>query len=154
MRTLIALLLTSTCAFGADWSPDRATILLGSKHIGSSYQFNETNPGLLLTWNLPNDRFAVTGGAYLNSFGRLSTAAFGSWTFYRKGRFEASLLAGVAHYPVDGRRFLVSYKDFVPMGGVEARYGNFAAQYYPDFSHGMKGIVSFGIVVPLGAKGN
>lgn len=147
-KALIAALLLCSPAHAGDLIPDRLTVLVGSKHIGVT-GFNETNPGLLVTWNLPDDRWSVTGGMFLNSYGRTSTAAFVSRSVYRKGRFEASVFAGIAHYPFDGRRQIVHVGDVVPMGGVELRYGYFALQAYPMFGGGMKGMVSGSLVIPL-----
>jgi hypothetical protein len=130
--------------------PDRLTLLWGSHHLGSDLDWQEYNPGLFLTWQ---DRGAwdldVSLGIYQNSFDHTSIAAFAAWPVYERDRFEISLFAGLAHYPETGRHLPVHIGDVIPLGGVQARYGNLFAQVIPSDGLDVDAIITFGVSVPL-----
>lgn len=150
MRNLLLLILLAFgfAAPGAlSAEPDRVSILLGSKHIGAQVAFEETNPGLFLTWE--GDRVDFSLGAYHNSYGRTSVAAMWGLPVLSGDRGEVSLIAGVAYYPENGRTFKLHAGDFVPMVGVQARYGNLFLQAYPGDGAYMDGLVAMGVTFPL-----
>lgn len=130
----------------AQTSPDRIGILLGSHHFGADSDFEEFNPGVLLTWERDLD---WTLGAYRNSYGRTSAvAAVGrNFPFYRQ--VEVGVFGGVAWYPDDGREQAVHLGDVVPIGGLQARAGPLFVQVIPAFGLGADGIVAGGVTFPL-----
>ena len=136
---LLALLLPS--ASMAD--PDRATILMGSKHLGTEYEFNEVNPGLFLTWELED--FDVSVGAYLNSYSKSSVAASVAYPLLRGEDWSVDVFAGAATY------FGTTNPDIVPLAGIQGRYGPLFAQYMPiPGGQYINGLVSFGVTFDLG----
>jgi len=130
--------------------PDRASILLGSKHLGATMEFNETNPGLFLTWE---DRGSLgldySVGGYHNSYGKGSVAATVGKTFEVAPDFDIGIFGGAAYYPENGRTFGVHAGDFVPMVGAQARYKNAFVQVLPSDGIYADAIVSFGVTFSL-----
>lgn len=98
--------------------------------------FNEFNPGLFLSWN---DAIApsvdLTLGIYLNSYSRISTSITGHWHPIKGDQWSIGLFAGVAHYPIDGRRMTVHLGgDLLPILGIEIIAGNSFFQLIPQGS--------------------
>lgn len=137
----LALVLFATSATA---DPDRVSVLVGSHHIGAAGQFEEFNPGVFLTWE--GDRIDWTVGAYHNSYGRDSVAVTAALPVWSWDGGEAALFAGLAHYPVDGRRFAVHLgNDIVPLAGLQVRHGNLFAQVIPMDGKPVAAVVSFGV---------
>lgn len=141
-----ALILTLALAAPAHAGPDRVSILTGSRHIGTDYPFQEVNPGLFLTWEDRAFGLDYSLGAYRNSFGKLSVAATAALPLIDRDRFQIALFGGLAIYPGDGDKFLISAGDAVPVAGLQARYGNGFVQIMPG--DGMA-IVAFGLTFPV-----
>ena len=87
-------------------------------------------------------------GAYRNSYGRASIAATAGYSFLQRGDLDLSVFGGVALYPKDGRNFAVHAGDFVPIGGLQARYRNAFMQVIPSDGLSTDAIVSFGVTFP------
>lgn len=120
---------------------DRATVLLGSHHVDASYDFEEVNPGLILTWD--RDPLDWSVGVYRNSYGRVSTAAFAALPVI-EGDLSVSLIGGLAHYPENGRRFAISVGDWVPMIGLHARTGPLSVLILPSDGKATDAIIAVG----------
>lgn len=143
-RFLILLLLLG--AGPAVAGPDRASLLIGSRHIDPRGQFEEVNPGLFLTWE---GRLDLTLGVYRNSYGRTSTAAMLGLPLWRRGEAEVEAFAGLAHYPVNGREFLIHVGDVVPLGGLQLRWRNLFGQVIPLDGGVADAVVTFGVTFGL-----
>lgn len=148
IRTLAsaaAVALTLAAPATAD-TPDRISILLGSKHIGAN-GFNEVNPGIFLTWE--GDTVDWTLGAFHNSYGKPSIAgtAYIALTEWEGG--EAGAFAGIAYYPEDGRRHKAHIGDLVPIAGLQARHGHTFIQFTPMNGKPVDALLSFGLTFPL-----
>ena len=141
---------------------DRASILIGSRHIGAgspaitgvlsapavASSYREVNPGLFLTWDgAPVD---VTVGVYANSYGRISLAALASVPVIDWDGGALEVFGGVALYPQDGRRFALHAGDVVPLAGLTARHGTLFAQIMPGDGRNADAVVAFGLTFPLG----
>ncbi len=135
--------------------PDRVSALIGSRHIGAS-GFEEVNPGIFLTWDKAFEAWGqpigFNIGLFRNSYGRPGMAATASLPILQRGSFDLGIFAGTALYPVDGRRFAVHVGDFVPIAGVQARWGNAFVQVIPSDGKPVQAIVSFGLTFKLDAK--
>ncbi len=122
---------------------DRASVLIGSHHVGAVVPFREFNPGLFLTWDLePVD---LTIGAYRNSFGKPSVAAFASLPLIEWDGGAVEALAGITLYPEDGRLFAIHVGDVVPLVGLNVRHGNAFAQIMPGDGKHADAVIAFGI---------
>ena len=140
---ICAVLWAGAAGAGPDWAPDRFSVLLGSKHIGSS-GFNEINPGLFATWEF--EKWGFTTGAYLNSYDRGSVAATADLPLFRWKGGAASAFGGLAWYPHDGHRFDTRIGgDIVGIGGLNLRQGPVFVQLLPMVTGGAKGLVTFGL---------
>ena len=155
IRAILTAILLAVAAPAPAEGPDRFSVLLGSRHVGATQDFEEVNPGLFLTWE---EAFEVgpldidaSLGAFRNSYGRLSVAAVGAWRFYERGPFELGLFLGAAYYPEDGRSFQVHVGDVVPLGGLQARLGPVFLQAIPSDGAVADAIFAAGVTVPLGA---
>lgn len=137
----IAVILSGPAQAG----PDRLSLLVGSRHLGADRHFEESNPGLFLTWE---DRHGVdlTVGAFRNSFGGTSVAATAAMPVFEHGGAQVSLFGGLAVYPGDGDQFEFHAGDIVPIGGLQARVGNMFLQALP--AGGMT-VIAAGVTMPL-----
>lgn len=147
--TRVAVILALLAApAAADMAPDRVSLLLGSHHVDARTEFVERNPGLFLTWDGAVD---VSVGAYRNSYGETSVAAMAALPLVAWDGGEASVFAGVAHYPNDGEKFATHIgSDVVVLGGVQVRHGNLFAQVIPSDGVWADAIVSVGLTMELG----
>lgn len=134
---LLCLLATAATA------QDRVSILAGSHHFGASVEFQESNPGLFLTW----DR--VTVGAYVNSYDRQSVALTYALPVMSGDDWSVDLFGGAAWYSGNGRGFAVHVGDIVPIGGVQARYRNVFVQLLPSDGKATDAIIAFGLTFDL-----
>ena len=135
---LSALLAPSAAVAG----PDRVSVLVGSRHLGTEFEFNEVNPGLFLTWEL--ERFDVTVGAYHNSYSKQSFAASVAYPLLRGDDWSVDAFAGLATY------FGTTNPDIVPMAGLQARYGPAFVQYVPvPGGQYISGLISFGLTFEI-----
>lgn len=144
-RTVLAMLLLGAPA-SADI--DRVSILAGSHHADAKLQFNEFNPGVFLTFE--GDTVDWSVGAYKNSFGKNSVAATVAIPVIEWDHGEASVFAGLAYYPGDGRYFAVHAGDVVPIGGLQVRHENLFLQVIPSDGEITDAIVSFGVTFEVG----
>lgn len=144
---LIAATLLATPA-AAD--PDRISLLLGSAHPGDGGYFDSRNPGLFLTWEergvLALD---LSAGIYRNSYGSASVAATAALPLIRWDGGEASVLAGLALYPGDGRSFAVHAGDLVPLAGIQIRHRQLFVQILPGDGKAADAVIAAGITFPL-----
>jgi hypothetical protein len=109
---------------------DRAAVLIGSYHVGAERgEFNESNPGLFLTWG------DWTVGAYHNSYGDMSVAVTREWALTD----HVDFFAGVATY--DG---------LMPLAGLQLHAGPFFMQVIPSDGRYVDAILSFGLVTAIG----
>ena len=147
-RSLLAVLGLVLYASSVGAGPDRFSVLLGSKHIGSS-GFNEINPGLFATWE--RGRIGYSLGAYLNSYDRGSLAAVAHLPVFQWDEGALDFFGGLAWYPQDGHRFDTHIgRDIVGIGGVEIRHGHVFLQVLPMVTGGANGLVTFGLTWDVG----
>jgi hypothetical protein len=141
---IIAVLLASPAA-----AQDRISITLGSHHTDTSYQWEEVNPGLFLTWERGLD-YSV--GAFRNSFGGPSVAAVAALPVARWQDGQAAIFGGLAYYPGHGEEFLARVGDVVPMGGIQVRHGNVFMQAMPGKFEPLEMIFAVGLTFNLGNR--
>ena len=93
--------------------PNRVHILLGSYHAvpaRQSFDYDETNPGLIFTWNDQWRGLDASAGLFQNSFGDIS-ALIGltrTWEWHADAKITA--VAAIANYDEDD-------PIFQPLGG-------------------------------------
>lgn len=141
--TLVLALLTLPAA-----AQDRASVLIGSAHIGAAPgAFDGHNPGLILTWE---DRRGLdwSAGVFRNSFGGPSAAVTVALPLVRSPRFDLSAFAGVAAYPGHADRMAVAVGPFVPIGGLQLRADRLFIQIMPDRGD-PAAVVAVGLTFPL-----
>lgn len=143
MKTLIAAALI---ALATTANADRISVLIGSRHIGAT-GFEGTNPGLFYTFE--RDRLGLSLGAFRNSYGKASVAAFASWDLLAWDGGVLAVFGGVAHYPGDGRTMRIHARDVVPLAGMQLRQGHFFAQVIPMDGAPVDALISFGLTFDL-----
>ena len=126
--------------------PDRLTIPLLSLHHEGDSDHNWATPGVFATWDRP--RISYSAGVYLNSHRRLSVAFAAAVPIWRPGDWTISAFGGIALYPGEGRRFDLSFGDWVPGIGAEIRRGRFVAQVFPSSDRIEDVVVTLGITLP------
>ena len=110
---------------------DRVSFLFGSRHVDMSTDFNETNPGVFLTWEDAVGPLDVSEGVYLNSYENTTVIFTASYDVIEWENGAIGVFGGVAHYPVNGPKKLPCCGGWVPMGGFQMRQGNVFTQYIP-----------------------
>ena len=154
MKTIA--MLGALCALLIGATPDRAdaariNILLGSHHAGSSFDYEEVNPGLFYTWERPKVDLSL--GAYRNSYGNLSVAALAGRSLWDWETGALSAFAGVAHYPENGDRISSHIGgNIVVVGGLQVRQGNVFVQALPYRDGDAKGLFTFGLTFDVGGQ--
>lgn len=128
--------------------PDRLSLLLASKHVGTHRDFNERNPGVFMTWEDRALGLDYSVGVYHNSFGNVSIATTAALSLFEVGSLDLSLFAGAAYYPGDGEEFLYHAGDLVPLAGLQVRRDPFFLQVMPGGGD-PEAIVSFGLTFDL-----
>lgn len=126
--------------------PDRVSILIGSKHFGGS-NFNEVNPGVLLTWEGPV--VDVTAGIFENSYGDMAPSVLASVPVLTWGTGEVSIFAGLAYYGQRAARMKYSAGGLIPVGGVQIRQGYGFLQVMPSDGKPVDAILAFGLTFPM-----
>jgi hypothetical protein len=126
--------------------PNRVSITLGSQHVGSTYEFDNRNLGLFLSWG------NTSIGVYHNSFSKTSVAVTQALPLIRKDDAEVNLFVGLSLYPGDGDKFVAHVGDVVLIGGVQARYENAFIQVMPGDGVNLDAVVTAGLTFELGKK--
>lgn len=142
--TLVLALLTLPAA-----AQDRASVLIGSAHIGAAPgAFDGHNPGLILTWE---DRggLDLSVAVYGNSYGRTSVAAIAGLPVLHWRGGAASVVAGLAWYPQDGRDFPVHAGDVVPLVGLQLRHHHAFVLILPGDGKAADAVIAAGITFQL-----
>lgn len=147
----LILMLAAPLAHPAAAGPDRLSFLMGSKHIDAQSDFEEINPGLVLTWE---PRLTYSVAAYRNSYGRGSVAFSLGYPVFTRKDMQIEVFGALAYYPIDGRRFAVHWGDVIPLGGLQARYKNVFMQAIPSDGIEADAIFSFGLTFALGSEGD
>ena len=127
---------------------DRISITLGSHHTDDSYEWEEVNPGVFLTWE---DRAGLdlSVGAFRNSFGGPSLAAVAGVPLTDWQHGGLSVFGGLAYYPGHGDAFLVRAGDVVPMLGLQVRHGPVFVQAMPGKIEPPEVILAVGLTFKL-----
>jgi hypothetical protein len=129
---------------------DRISVTLGSHHTDDSYEWEEVNPGLFLTWEGKVD---LSAGTFLNSFGGPSIAATAYVPVVEWQGGECGGFLGAAWYPGYGEEFLIRAGDVVPMGGIQCRAGNVFAQVMPGKIEPLEAIFAVGLTWSFASQG-
>jgi hypothetical protein len=131
-------------------SPDRISLLLGSHHAATDVHFEEFNPGIFATWeDRGPGQLDYSIGAYRNSFGNLSKMYVVAKSFDIGRDAQIGVFAGVASYPQWSDHFIISFGEYVPVGGVQGRYKNAFMQVMPSDGKVVGSIISFGLTFDL-----
>ena len=144
---LTTLILATVLPTAALAGPDRLSVLLGSKHIGATRDFQEFNPGVFLTWEQKTFDYSI--GTFYNSYADVSVMAAIGYNIEVAPEFEIGAFAGLAYYPGDGDQFSVSLGDVVPLGGLQARYHNAFVQLIPADGATVDSVLTFGLTFKL-----
>ena len=141
-----ALLFGALLPCSAFAGPDRVSVLLGSDHLGASRDYQELNPGIILTWERGLN---YSAGLYYNSYKKASALAAIGYGYEIRHDFEIGIFAGVAFYPGDGERFRHAVGDLVPLVGLQARYRHVFAQLLPRAADSVDAILTVGLTFEL-----
>ncbi|QGX99319.1 hypothetical protein EI983_14010 [Roseovarius faecimaris] len=145
--TLRMALALAALPLAAEADPDRVSILLGSHHINATRDFQEINPGVILTWQ--QSALGYSLGAYYNSYEDISVLGALSYGVEIAPEFELGVFGGLAWYPGEGDQFDHSIGDAVPLVGVQTRYRNAFVQLIPADGGTLDGLVTFGLTFAL-----
>ncbi|GAB5438461.1 hypothetical protein [Falsiruegeria mediterranea] len=150
-QAILAVTLLAGGATAADAGPDQVSILLGSHHVGATRNFEEFNPGVILTWKevLWQNRLDVGVGVFRNSYGDASVVATTAFPLVRNQNWGLDLFAALATYPGEGDQFTYSIGDVVPIAGLQARYGNVFVQAIPSGGSSVDATLTYGLTFAL-----
>lgn len=124
---------------------DSLTVLLGSHHVAAQVEFEERNPGIILTWD--RDPLDWSVGVYRNSYGRTTVAGFASLPLIEGEFVSVSAVAGAAHYPEDGRTFLIHAGDWVPLVGLHVQSGPLSILLMPSDGQATDAVIAAGVTI-------
>lgn len=127
-------------------NPDRVSFLLGSHHVNASRDFQEINPGVILTWER---QFNYSIGLYYNSYEEISPLVSVGYDWDIAKDFDIGAFFAVAVYPGDGDEFNHSLGDVVPLVGLQARYKNAFVQFIPADGDSLDALFTFGLTFEL-----
>ncbi|MBO9449568.1 hypothetical protein J7426_04825 [Tropicibacter sp. R16_0] len=150
-QAILAVTLLAGGATAADAGPDQVSILLGSHHVGATRNFEEFNPGIILTWKeiLWQNRLDVGFGVFRNSYGDASVVATTAFPLVRNQHWGLDLFAALATYPGEGDQFTYSIGDVVPIAGLQARYRNVFVQAIPSGGSSVDATLTYGLTFAL-----
>lgn len=142
------VLLSATTAVSG---PDQISILLGSHHVGATQDFEEFNPGIILTWReaMWQNRLDIGVGAYRNSYGDASVVVTTAYPLFRSETWGLDLFGALATYPGEGDQFSHSIGDVVPIAGLQGRYRNLFVQALPSAGSSADATVTYGLTFSL-----
>lgn len=144
---LTALLFAATPAFAGDRAPDYAVLPLASHHYGDwgeedGDDFNEFNPGLLLTWAERAYGLNYTVGAYRDSRSDTSLHLSAAKMWDIGPQAQAGIVGAYIHSFGDG------YTGFAP--SLQVSYKSVFLNAATGYDDGIYGVISTGIIIPLG----
>ncbi|WP_133057635.1 hypothetical protein [Falsiruegeria litorea] len=150
-QAIWAATLVVSGASAADAGPDQISILLGSHHIGATRDFEEFNPGVIVTWKelLWNNRLDVGVGVFRNSYGDASAVVTTAFPLVRNKNWGLDVFAALATYPGEGDQFSHSIGDVVPIAGLQARYRNVFVQAIPSGGSSVDATLTYGLTFAL-----
>lgn len=145
----LAAAATAVAVIAAPATADRISILLGSEHTGLAGSYEEFNPGVFYTWD-DYEPVDWTVGVFRNSYGNVSVAGYGSVPFAQWDNGEASVIAGVAHYPERANDMPYAVGEFVPMAGVGVIHENLFVQVFPRGFDPFRATIAAGVTFNIG----
>lgn len=150
-QAVLAATLAVSGVTAAEAGPDQVSILLGSYHVGATRDFEEFNPGVILTWKelLWQNRLDVGFGIFRNSYGDASVVATTALPLVRDRNWGLDLFAALATYPGEGDQFSHSIGDVVPIAGLQARYRNVFVQAIPSGGNSVDATLTYGLTFAL-----
>lgn len=150
-QVVLAVTLAISGVTEAEAGPDQVSILLGSYHVGATRDFEEFNPGVILTWKelLWQNRLDVGFGIFRNSYGDASVVATTALPLVRNRNWGLDLFAALATYPGEGDQFSHSIGDVVPIAGLQARYRNVFVQAIPSGGNSVDATLTYGLTFAL-----
>lgn len=151
-RALAIAIALYAAPVSADILPDGYAVLLGSKHVNASVDFEERNFGIFATYDgeFVDTRF----GAYRNSFGEGSVAlTFASDHLTASyGSFNVGLFSGGAYYPsgAEGSPIKLGDGNILPLIGLEFTHDD--APLFVQLLPGDKELMGFDYLVSFGVR--
>lgn len=144
---LTALLLTASPALADGFVPDYAMIPLASHHYGDwgeddDDDFNETNPGLLLTWAERAYDLNYTVGAYRDSQSDTSVHLSAAKMWKIGEHAQVGIVGAYLHSFGDG------YTGVAP--SIQLSYKYLFLNAATGYDDGVYGVVSTGFIIPIG----
>lgn len=144
---LIAALATLAGPALAD-GPNRLSVLLGSRHLDATEDFQEVNPGMFADRVRP-DGTSLSVGIYRNSYNRASIAGTAGVRLLNHGDTRLDMFAGLAHYPGDGRKSRFSVGDVIPLVGLRLQHRSAFVLAMPGDGQATNAVIGFGFSVDL-----
>jgi len=156
LKITLAMLALMTAPVQAQ-AQDAISFTLGSRHINSTLEYNEFNPGVFYTWEE-----GYTVGAYINSYTGVGLYGGGEWAIGAVGPVELSAFAGLALYQEINMDVVWTDKSrqdeavfkkgafLVPMAGIRATVGNVFLNVTPFGDDTFDGLLSMGLTFDLG----
>lgn len=150
-QAVFAATLAISSVTAANAGPDQISILLGSHHVGATRDFEEFNPGVIVTWKelLWNNRLDVGVGVFRNSYGDASAVVTTAFPLLRNQNWGLDVFAALATYPGEGDQFSHSIGDVVPIAGLQARYRNVFVQAIPSGGNSVDATLTYGLTFAL-----
>jgi hypothetical protein len=151
LASIATLLVLSTSAQSDGISPDRFYLSLVSYHAGiepkifGREQWNEVNPGVVLTWEDRILKLDYSAGLFKNSFDDFSTYFSVSTFFYTREYLSIGGYLALADYGENVIYFPATIGSFAAIPGLQINYLNTFVQLQPaPQENNLGGVLVFG----------
>ena len=159
MKTILTIILL-TFTFGtvdaSSLKPDRVYVSMASKHVNLTpdpeTEYNEINPGLILSWNNRKYGLNYWFGGIRNSFSTISPYAAAAKMWPLGSDIKLGIFGSIAGYYSNGSiSTKIGNSGYVFLGGFQFEYRNIFIQLQPTLinNKNIGGVFITGVSVPL-----
>ena len=154
--TIILLTFTFGTVDASSLKPDRVYVSMASKHVNLTpdpgTEYNEINPGLILSWNNRKYGLNYWFGGIRNSFSTISPYAAAAKMWPLGSDIKLGIFGSIAGYYSNGSiSTKIGNSGYVFLGGFQFEYRNIFIQLQPTLinNKNIGGVFITGISVPL-----
>ena len=159
MKTILTIILL-TFTFGtvdaSSLKPDRVYVSMASKHVNLTpdpeTEYNEINPGLILSWDERKYGLNYWFGGIRNSFSTISPYAAAAKMWPLGSDIKLGIFGSIAGYYSNGSiSTKIGNSEYVFLGGFQFECRNIFIQLQPTLinNKNIGGVFNTGISVPL-----
>ena len=154
--TILLLIFAFETVNASPFKPDRVYISMASKHVNLTpdpgTEYNEINPGLILSWNNRKYGLDYWSGVFQNSFSSISPFAAAAKMWPLGSDIKLGVFGSIAGYYSNGSiSTKIGNSGYVFLGGFQFEYRNIFIQIQPTLINNKElgGVFITGVSLPL-----